>query len=288
MKPRRPIPRPIKRKLLLEAGYRCSIPHCPADSALEFHHIDGNPVNNRLSNLLVVCSNHHAACTRRRIDRRACQEIKKTLIARVIRVPSPQITLKRFRTLLRNELGPRVKRSTHSTSTNAGFHSPLSRNHLHTCLLHPDLGYETYMALRAIGSLSYRGSDQLIINAIELIRPKRHGSRRSRFDSFYQAAIESLASIGSAKAVNWLITEFERKDTNDWFRFIILTRLIGLKRARRVVGFRVEGKSVSENHGLRVTETRFRVRGKIVRLRMAYDSKVLQRLRAARQLRSRS
>jgi len=134
MKRRRPIPRPIKRRLLIEAGYRCSIPHCPADSALEFHHIDGTPVNNRSSNLLVVCSNHHVACTSRRIDRRACHEIKQTLIARVIRVPSSQITLRRFRALLRDELGPRAKRPTHSISTKRGFYSPLSRHHLHTHL----------------------------------------------------------------------------------------------------------------------------------------------------------
>ena len=79
MKIRIPIPRETQRKLLIEAGFKCSIHSCHVADTLEFHHIDGNPANNVPSNLLVVCSNHHAQCSKRRIDRKACYAIKKLL-----------------------------------------------------------------------------------------------------------------------------------------------------------------------------------------------------------------
>jgi hypothetical protein len=78
-KTRPAIPAATVRALRLEAGYRCSVPHCGATSALEIHHIDGNPENNDVANLLLLCANHHARVTRKEIDRKECELVKKQL-----------------------------------------------------------------------------------------------------------------------------------------------------------------------------------------------------------------
>ena len=73
------VPAPVRRSLFIEAGYRCSIWRCTAESSLEIHHIDGNPSNNAPENLLVLCANHHAQATSGKIDRLACRAIKSSL-----------------------------------------------------------------------------------------------------------------------------------------------------------------------------------------------------------------
>ncbi|HTT75681.1 MAG TPA: HNH endonuclease signature motif containing protein [Candidatus Binataceae bacterium] len=73
------VPVPIRRRLFIEVGYRCSVPRCSAEAALEIHHIDGNPSNNDILNLLVLCANHHTQATKGDIDRLACIEIKRQL-----------------------------------------------------------------------------------------------------------------------------------------------------------------------------------------------------------------
>jgi hypothetical protein len=81
-KERIPIPVPVRRILLIEAGYQCSMPRCGVAVALEIHHMDENPANNDVGNLLVLCANHHAQVTNRQIDRLACIQIKKELAER--------------------------------------------------------------------------------------------------------------------------------------------------------------------------------------------------------------
>lgn len=50
------IPRKIREKVLKEFNHRCAI--CGANNP-HLHHIDENPANNGLDNLLPLCPNHH-------------------------------------------------------------------------------------------------------------------------------------------------------------------------------------------------------------------------------------
>ncbi len=36
--------------------------HCPNDVHLHIHHIDGDPNNNSIENLMLLCNEHHAEC----------------------------------------------------------------------------------------------------------------------------------------------------------------------------------------------------------------------------------
>jgi hypothetical protein len=48
------------RRLVLERDrYRCTVPGCRATTRLEVHHLDWNPVNNRLENLATRCLAHN-------------------------------------------------------------------------------------------------------------------------------------------------------------------------------------------------------------------------------------
>lgn len=73
------IPLPVKRSLLIECGYKCSVTHCEAEASLEFHHIDNNPTNNDPENIIVFCANHHAQATKGSIRRLDCLDMKKLL-----------------------------------------------------------------------------------------------------------------------------------------------------------------------------------------------------------------
>lgn len=60
---REPIPRSLRTKLLLRCRGKCEV--CGLDFVKEgvrphFHHKDGNPKNNKPSNLIVVCPNCHS------------------------------------------------------------------------------------------------------------------------------------------------------------------------------------------------------------------------------------
>lgn len=72
-KPKRPKQRKsvsalTSKKLYQEADNRCPF-CCVADVAvLEIHHIDGDPANNQIENLIVVCGNCHSKITRGEIS----------------------------------------------------------------------------------------------------------------------------------------------------------------------------------------------------------------------------
>ena len=88
-----PIPKEIQRELLVECSHKCSVPFCPEKHNLEFHHINGNPSDNKKSNLIVFCPNHHAMATRGKIDRKECKSYKERLKQMVSLQPATE-TLK--------------------------------------------------------------------------------------------------------------------------------------------------------------------------------------------------
>lgn len=59
-KPRRtPIPIDMQRQVIGRAKSRCQWEGCKRYGSLEIHHIDGQPSNHRLHNLVYLCPNHH-------------------------------------------------------------------------------------------------------------------------------------------------------------------------------------------------------------------------------------
>ncbi len=79
-KERTPIVTDTKRQLLIECGYRCSVPNCATQwPTLQFHHIDENPSNNANGNVLMLCPTHHQMVTSGHIDKKSCELLKKSL-----------------------------------------------------------------------------------------------------------------------------------------------------------------------------------------------------------------
>lgn len=62
-KNRRTIPKSIEKRAFQQAGARCSFCEETEVVTLQIHHIDGNPENNVLENLLVVCASCHQRVT---------------------------------------------------------------------------------------------------------------------------------------------------------------------------------------------------------------------------------
>jgi hypothetical protein len=77
---RETIPAITRRQLLLESGYKCSIPTCSIQMpTLQFHHIDENPSNSIKENLLILCPTHHQMVTSNVIDKKSCILLKEML-----------------------------------------------------------------------------------------------------------------------------------------------------------------------------------------------------------------
>lgn len=74
------IPAQLRRDVLLEAGYRCAMPRCGAETT-EIHHIvDYATVKEHtFSNLIALCPNCHARVTKGQIDRPSVKQIKANL-----------------------------------------------------------------------------------------------------------------------------------------------------------------------------------------------------------------
>ena len=56
-KKRVPIPSQLKNKVHDIAGGKCQL--CGREGNLKIHHIDGDPSNNNITNLVLLCGNHH-------------------------------------------------------------------------------------------------------------------------------------------------------------------------------------------------------------------------------------
>lgn len=68
-----------QKQLLQEADSCCTFCHEHDVSTFEFHHIDGNPSNNEISNLIVVCSSCHTRITKGTITKSEVETRKKEL-----------------------------------------------------------------------------------------------------------------------------------------------------------------------------------------------------------------
>lgn len=80
MSDRPPIPADIKRKVLVEAGHRCSIPTCRLPF-VEVHHIVpwAECHEHKYENLIALCPNCHRMVEEGKIDRKSLREYKKNL-----------------------------------------------------------------------------------------------------------------------------------------------------------------------------------------------------------------
>ena len=77
------IPTSIRHEVLIEAGYRCSVPTCRTILAIDLHHIievaEGG--GSERSNLLVLCPTCHALFHRNVISREAIRVWKGVIVA---------------------------------------------------------------------------------------------------------------------------------------------------------------------------------------------------------------
>ncbi len=271
MKARKSIPTQTKRDLFIESGYHCSIRQCKVDSALDFHHIDGNPSNNEVDNLLVVCSNHHRACTVGTIDKKACLQIKRSLKVQNIPFPKNQLTAEKLRKVFREELN---STSTTRLSRTTAFPSVLNRKYLFrmvdnylrfidknnkpTCHL--------YLAVMLIGEMRYRGGSKRIVDLITAMKKTNKKKRFKEFEFYYRTVIESLAKIGNKESLSWLAEEFCNKKQDYMNRFIIFMALGSNKNAYRYTGFKIMERKIEKTDKGNISKIYFRLRGNNYRM----------------------
>jgi hypothetical protein len=79
MKGRKPIPRETQLQLLIQCGYKCSMPKCSTTESLVFHHINKKPDDNRRENIIVLCAVHAHLADTGRITAKACKRLKQML-----------------------------------------------------------------------------------------------------------------------------------------------------------------------------------------------------------------
>jgi hypothetical protein len=73
------IPTPLRRVMLVECGHKCTIHNCPQMQNLEAHHINGDPSDNRMDNLIMLCPTHHTMGDRGIIDKISFKMYKEKL-----------------------------------------------------------------------------------------------------------------------------------------------------------------------------------------------------------------
>lgn len=73
------IPAEIKRKILVESGHRCAIPHCRSLGGVDVHHIVPWRNNNEHDpkNLIALCPNCHRLAEEKKIDRKSLHKYKE-------------------------------------------------------------------------------------------------------------------------------------------------------------------------------------------------------------------
>ncbi len=77
---RPPIPRPLERQVLVEAGHRCAIPTCKQPTTVIAHIVPWVQVKEHtFDNLIALCPNCHTRYDKGEIDRKAMREYKQQL-----------------------------------------------------------------------------------------------------------------------------------------------------------------------------------------------------------------
>ena len=76
---RRAIPIAIERQVRKRANDRCEFSGCnvKGSMSLEQHHINGDPGDSRVSNIILLCGNHHTDFTRGRYTQNQAREYVK-------------------------------------------------------------------------------------------------------------------------------------------------------------------------------------------------------------------
>jgi len=89
---RRAIAKEVSRQALVECGFKCPVPRCDTQwPTLQHHHIDGDPSNGSLENILMLCPTHHQMVTSGHIDRKTCKMLKELLSKFSDMQPSPVV-----------------------------------------------------------------------------------------------------------------------------------------------------------------------------------------------------
>jgi len=263
------IPRDVKRRLLIKAGYCCSVRGCTVESALQFHHIDGNRDNSAFDNLLVLCSNHHTLATKGIIDRKACIEIKKSMSQDNANLHGLLQWKPELRRVFREEFErASFTRDPRKQMKNI-FPSIFDRRHLFFTLKNlRGSPRDIYLSIKVLGELKYRGSTKVIIDAVEVLRKNTPKHRKHRFYyDFYFPAVEALSKIGTKRSLQWVAHELFKEDTDDPTGGIILfMALAGSKNARRHVGFRQISRTWWREGDKDACETIYRIQGKNYRV----------------------
>lgn len=78
-KPRPPIPAPMKRQVLVEAGHRCAIPTCRDAANIDVHHIVPweKCLKHEADNLIALCPSCHRLAHDGKIDRKSLKKYKE-------------------------------------------------------------------------------------------------------------------------------------------------------------------------------------------------------------------
>ena len=77
--PREALTKKVQEQLLIEANFSCSIPSCRETKALDVCHINGDPDDERLANLIILCPHHRHLADAGMLDSDALRAVKGVL-----------------------------------------------------------------------------------------------------------------------------------------------------------------------------------------------------------------
>lgn len=262
-KTRKSIAKPTRRSLLLETGFRCSLRGCYVDSSLEFHHIDGNPSNNSVGNLLVLCSNHHTLATKGIIDRKACTELKKNL-GNDGGLLSGNKDFNRFRRIIREELKGKNAQEFQPVKTKNIFPSRFGRSRLFKVLKFPEYHStkDIYFCILVLGELKLRGSTKVIINAIEKQRANKRIKKKVFLHDFYIPGIEALSKIGTKSAILWLAREIDKWERPALEQFLLFLAVLGSENSKKYISIQKIEKTKISQGGEKTIQKIYTIHGK--------------------------
>lgn len=142
------IPNDTTRQLLIECGFKCAVPQCSIQwPTLQHHHIDEDPANNDIRNILMLCPTHHQMVTSKHIDHKTCEMLKDLLT----RLDQGELSLhNQTENTLLYTLVSELVMNIHTLSDRK-FHQPASAEKL-TPLVYPRLLHKVLDQAIAFGS----------------------------------------------------------------------------------------------------------------------------------------